>query len=195
MLKEDLDRLKDQDFLLAKKRISEDVISLLKDTEENLKKQIQSADFDWPERSFLKAGKISRGENYRDLPFFILDYPRKFSKEASFAYRSMIWWGNDISFTLHLSGKDLNRYRHAFLDNISALQDYYLCVNSTPWEYHFGPENYQSLKELNHLTIEKHLAKDFLKISIRYELSDIKKVPSLAVEHLNNYLLALSKNH
>src|SRR3954452_928432 len=47
--------------------------------------------------------KISRGENYRGLPYVMLDYPRIFSKDHTFAIRSFYWWGNFFSITLQLS--------------------------------------------------------------------------------------------
>ena len=48
--------------------------------------------------------KIAKGENYLQLPYVLLDYPRCFDKENIFAIRTMFWWGNFFSITLHLSG-------------------------------------------------------------------------------------------
>jgi hypothetical protein len=48
--------------------------------------------------------KISKGENYRGLPYVMLDYPRIFGKEDVFAIRTMFWWGHYFSVTLHLKG-------------------------------------------------------------------------------------------
>src|SRR5437868_2887523 len=48
--------------------------------------------------------KISRGENYQGLPYLVLDYPRVFNKSNILAIRTMFWWGNFFSTTLHLAG-------------------------------------------------------------------------------------------
>src|SRR6185369_14445953 len=48
--------------------------------------------------------KISKGENYRGLPYMVLDHPRRFDKEDVFAIRTLFWWGNFFSTTLQLSG-------------------------------------------------------------------------------------------
>ena len=49
--------------------------------------------------------KISKGENYKGLPWLVLDYPRLFEKESFFAIRTLFWWGNFFSTTLHLVRK------------------------------------------------------------------------------------------
>src|SRR5689334_2264068 len=50
--------------------------------------------------------KISRGENYKGLPWLVLDNPRFFQHNNIFAIRTMFWWGNFFSITLHLSGNN-----------------------------------------------------------------------------------------
>ena len=48
--------------------------------------------------------KISKGENYRGLPYVMLDYPRLFGREEVLAIRTFFWWGHGFSVTLHLKG-------------------------------------------------------------------------------------------
>ena len=48
--------------------------------------------------------KISRGENYKGLPWLVLDNPRYFQHNNIFAIRTMFWWGNFFSITLHRLG-------------------------------------------------------------------------------------------
>src|SRR5271169_1886033 len=38
--------------------------------------------------------KISRGEQYKGMPWVMLDYPRVFGKEDVCAIRTMFWWGH-----------------------------------------------------------------------------------------------------
>lgn len=59
--------------------------------------------------------KISRGENYQELPWVMLDYPRLFSPSAVFALRSFFWWGRFWNISLHLKG--------AYLDYLSGWTD------------------------------------------------------------------------
>src|SRR6185437_142624 len=46
--------------------------------------------------------KISRGENYRGLPWVMLDYPGVLGRDDVMAIRAMFWWGHAFIVTLHL---------------------------------------------------------------------------------------------
>src|SRR5450755_2986522 len=48
--------------------------------------------------------RISKGENYKGLPWVVLDYPRAFGRLDVLAVRTLFWWGNYFSVTLHLKG-------------------------------------------------------------------------------------------
>ena len=58
-----------------------------------------------PEVIKTSTPKISKGENYKDLPYVMLDYPRCFQKEKTIAIRTFFWWGNFFSINLQLSGE------------------------------------------------------------------------------------------
>src|SRR5262245_60824558 len=55
-----------------------------------------------PEDILKISPKISKGENYKGLPWLVLDNPRFFQHKNIFAIRTMFWWGNFFSITLHL---------------------------------------------------------------------------------------------
>src|ERR1700722_15897376 len=61
-----------------------------------------------------KEPKISRGENYKGLPWVMLDYPRVFGREDVYAIRLFFLWGYAFSVTLHLKGE----YMRVFLPGI-----------------------------------------------------------------------------
>jgi hypothetical protein len=67
--------------------------------------------------------KISKGENYKGLPYTVLDYPRHYSKTDIFAYRAMFWWGHGYIFTMLLQGKYLDSFRQNIIDNYSILKN------------------------------------------------------------------------
>ena len=46
--------------------------------------------------------KISRGENFEQLPWVMLDLIRRFERERALAIRVFFWWGNYFSCTLHM---------------------------------------------------------------------------------------------
>lgn len=93
--------------------------------------------------------KISKGENYRGLPFVILDYPRFFSKEDVFAVRTMFWWGNYFSITLHLKGVYREMYRQKIQDgyDLLAKEDFCISLHEDEWQHHFD-EYYPFIKNI-----------------------------------------------
>lgn len=83
--------------------------------------------------------KISKGENYGGLPYVMLDYPRYFTTENIFAIRTMFWWGNHFSITVHARGKFKHNIAQAFLTaNESMLQEpgWYIQVSGDEWQHH-----------------------------------------------------------
>jgi hypothetical protein len=65
--------------------------------------------------------KISKGEQYKGLPWVMLDYPRVFGKEDVMAIRTLFWWGYSFSVTLHLKGKYLRSYLPVILSRRGEL--------------------------------------------------------------------------
>jgi hypothetical protein len=140
--------------------------------------------------------KISRGENYRSLPYQILDYPRSFHLEDVFAFRTMFLWGNFFSFSFQLSGKYLEAGRYLLEERLQNLKggDYHFCVNSSPWEYTYDDENYKMLDQLLLNTSGKALLeRPFIKISRKIDLRHWMDVKSHATETLTSCLELLLK--
>ena len=94
--------------------------------------------------------KISKGENYNGLPWLILDYPRLFTKESFFAIRTLFWWGNFFSITLHVSGNYKDGYLQKIVGSFAYLQEqkFCVCINKEEWQHHFEKDNYRSVEEL-----------------------------------------------
>ena len=97
--------------------------------------------------------KISKGENYKGLPYLMLDYPRLFDKENIFAIRTLFWWGNFFSITLHLGGSYKNQFEEKCISAFSVFKthDFFVCVHTEEWEHHFDPSNYIAVKHLDPL--------------------------------------------
>ena len=182
-LKEELSLMNDSSFLRTKLVITEKVFQLLRNTEEKLKTLVQSDNIHLPEEVLTRTAKISKGEKYLDLPYLVLDYPRYFSNDSIFAYRTMFWWGNFFSCTLHLQGTLLDFYRDRLLQNLTRLQDaeVHVCVNKSPWEYHYEPSNYISLNTISEGRLSSHLqSASFVKLSKKLPLDEIQELPRFA---------------
>lgn len=138
------------DWILTKNQILQKVKWILEDVQ-----SLQCGFFSnhpaiLPEEVMSVAPKISRGENYKGLPWLVLDHPRYFGKEDQFAIRSMFWWGNFFSITLHLSGIYKIKYQQRLNDLYSELKDksYFIGVNEDLWEHHFESSNYNMIADM-----------------------------------------------
>ncbi|MCZ6694870.1 MAG: hypothetical protein O6939_13270 [Bacteroidetes bacterium] len=194
--KKELSYLLNSDFLLTKNLIIQKIESLLGETELELQQQLKSSTFRFPPNTLTKGGKISKGENYKGLPYLVLDYPRKFKTKEIFAYRVMFWWGHHFSTTLHLGHMDLMKYRETFVDQLEKLhnQNIFFCVNDSPWEHHFQKDNYVLIDRLGRQEISDFLVDhQFLKLSKKLDLDKWKLLPHFAVENLILFLKCLDK--
>ena len=179
----ELQCLSDTDFLLTKRLITEKVVDLLTNVEHGIKERIEQYNF--PPKVLTLSGKISKGENYQGFPYLILDYPRKFNNEEVFAFRSMFWWGHFFSTTLHLGGKHWEEYRAHVIKRRELLTGgrWYICINQTPWQYHYQSDNYKiwdSMQEQEQLSLlESH---PFLKLSKKWDLDQYEQFRTGAPE-------------
>lgn len=185
--------LSDKDFLLSKHSITSKIFNLFQEVEDRISHIIAVEKYDFPDDVLQKTGKISKGENYRLLPYLILDYPRYFNTQAVFAFRTMFWWGNFYSCTLHLQGTILDAYRLALKEQVDILKNknFFIAVGKSPWEYHYEAENYLSIDVIDHselLDLIKN--KKFIKLSRNINLEEHWSLPSFAEETF--YLLMKS---
>jgi hypothetical protein len=183
--------LKNKDFLLTKANVLEKLKNVLQDThlalQHYLYRQqhiILNKDID------QKSGKLSKGENYKQLPYLVLDFPKKFNGEDIFTFRTMMWWGNYFSFTLHLQGNALEVVREKICRNMAILQknEVYISVNESPWEYDYSTENYILIDELSVDELQQLIVKKpFLKLSRKLGLDQYERCHSFAVLTLDLY--------
>lgn len=130
-----------------------------------------------PEEVFVKPPKISRGENYNGLPYVMLDYPRLFLKEDTFAIRTFFWWGNFFSITIQLSGvyQQLLWPAFAVAAEKNLLDGWYIGVNENKWLHDFTNSNYV-IKTGQHLA-DAMQQNETLKIAKNIPLSQWDNVP------------------
>ena len=102
--KEELSLLQNAQIILTKNDIMQKVVAMFSDLALAMQQQVKLWRPHLPEVLVESEPRISRGEQYRRLPWVMLDYPRIFGKEDICAFRCFFWWGNDISITLHLRG-------------------------------------------------------------------------------------------
>jgi len=159
------------DWILTKNQILQKVKWLLEDVQSKQQEFLNGPRFALPPEVAAVPPKISKGENYKGLPYLILDHPRFFGKEDHFAIRTMFWWGNFFSITLHLAGTFKNDYERRLGDSFSLLKDaaYFTGVSDDQWEHHFESSNYLPLSEMVRESFTANIAsKDFIKLAKQF---------------------------
>jgi hypothetical protein len=149
---------------------------------------LESHPFRLPAEVFSISPKISKGENYKGLPYLLLDYPRYFNRENIFAIRTMFWWGNFFSITLHLSGIYKKGAEKKILRSYEILKKNgcYCCVNDNQWEHHFETSNYKLLKEISPTAFKASICNNhFIKLA--------NKIPLESVDNAEDLLLYFFK--
>ncbi len=126
--------------------------------------------------------KITKGENYNSFPYVILDYPAKFEKENIFAIRTMFWWGNFMSITLHISGKYKKQFEKNIFAAIKQHDDFFICIAENEWQHHFEQDNYKKEQELNEAEMNDVQQKDFIKVALKYQLHHWNMMQSILAE-------------
>ena len=194
---EELNLMQDENLLRTKQAIIKKMHQLLADTEYHLRQTVSAKIKSLPEYILTQTGKISRGENYHDLPYLVLDFPRHFTQEAIFAYRTMFWWGNFLSCTLHLQGKALEKFRTNLLTNLPTLkEDIFFCIAPTPWEYHYGSDNYVVMNEIPVQKLEQLIAtKDFIKISRKLPLESYDQLAGFSTDTFDLFWKAITETN
>lgn len=131
------------DWILTKRNIIEKVILLFQDRISAIDEQLKNTNH-IPEILQNTHPKITKGENYQGLPYVVLDYPAIFMKDNCLAIRTIFHWGNHISIHLHISGKYLDDISDSICKKWESIQShgFFVCVNTTQWEHHFGEDNY-----------------------------------------------------
>lgn len=186
------------DFILTKQAIIKKVYQLMGELSENWQQQLSQFQKLLPPEMFLNSPKISKGENYRDLPYVILDYPRCFGKEDTLAIRLFFWWGNFFSISIHLSGYYQSLAVPFLVKNFVLLQknEYSICNNETPWEHHFLDDNFTCLKRIS---LEKFTAilteKPFIKIAKKIPLNEWEKVAAFMEQSFADLIMLAFIKH
>lgn len=181
---EELAAIKDRNFFQLKHSSTKKIVDLFGELEKELKAIANENNLNI-EGLNVSAGKIFRGENYNLYPYVLLDYPRLFTTESVFAFRTMFWWGSGFSFTLHIQGKALKKFRSKLLNDMKKLigMEVYFCVSKTPWQYHYEKDNYILISEntIEDITM-MGIQNEFIKLSRRLDIDHFSLVKEKGIE-------------
>ncbi|MDE3252719.1 MAG: hypothetical protein KGO92_07915, partial [Bacteroidota bacterium] len=139
----ELELVLNRDWILTKNDIIGKVYALFGDLSEKYRERLSQHPRLLTDDPGFRSPKIARGEQYRGLPWVMLDHPRFFSGKDHFAIRSLFWWGNEGSITLQLGGCFQQQYApvlQQYFSNSAHTENnrgpWWLGTGTDPWEHH-----------------------------------------------------------
>ena len=183
------------DWILTKNSVIQKTIQLLASLQTQQEILLLTYKGILPGEIINSSSKISKGENYKGLPYLVLDYPRYFNKEDTFAIRMFFWWGNFFSGTLHLSGIYKRMYEEKIIQSFETLktEGFSICINEDQWEHHFEITNYLPLHSLTSYQFEEMInRKPFIKLSKKISLEQWNSAEKKLLEIFSHIIITLS---
>ncbi len=160
----------------------EDELAILS---QNIKNHISSNEYHFPENTDITFGKTSKGENYKGLPYRILDIPRLFKQEGIFAYRIMFWWSKGFYFTFHLSGEHLESYLIKLESQFPMWQkqNVFYYKNDNEWQHEVEAPFYYPMENTDFDKL-KRIAQEqgYLKIARKLDIFQIEEIRKFGLE-------------
>jgi hypothetical protein len=190
---DELNLVSNQQFILTKNQIIDKVYTLFGSMADCLKNEFEPLEKQLADVLEIPP-KISRGENYLELPYVILDYPRYFRPHDIFAIRTMFWWGNFFSVTLHLKGNYREHYHARIIAAYPRLCEdgFFAGIGVDEWEHHFGEDNFLPVSMIESdewLTL--YDARDFTKLALKYPLEQWNQLEQLLPDAYHKILRML----
>lgn len=189
--KKQLSYLKNTDFLLTKHEILNSIILHFSQININLQKvAIPKSIAVYNKNLNFVNGKITKGENYMGLPYIVLDYPFLFLPNNIFTFRTMFWWGNFYTCTLHISGLACLFFSKNILKNINLFKNWKILIGNDMWIHDINKECFIPINEINATVFEQQVkTHQFIKISCKLPLNNYNELPLFVT---NCYLTIIS---
>ncbi len=182
------------DWILTKREILAKVDKFFGGLSEEFNRVIEKFPEVSAEFQTAARGKISRGENYIGFPYVILDYPACFDRNKIFAIRTMFWWGNFFSLTLHVAGDAY--LRKFFISQLATRlneRGFWFCNSTDQWQHHFQNDHYIQLANPEMLESEI-IKRGFLKAAKKYSLENIESLPEQLINDFGKILSDVSSS-
>ena len=167
---DEIDLLCDDRFFRQRERLLARVQRGFARLRDRLQLQLEGGSYLMPAAATVGPSRIGRGEHLDDMPYTYLDLPSYFGQGNFFAFRTLFWWGHEISFILLLGGEHLPEYRQRLLQNLSILEalDVYVSTAETPWDWARGQGHTMRLAAGEQGTLQRLFrSQNFLKC-VRY---------------------------
>ncbi len=189
------DLMFNRELFPLKRQVNQKLYTLFEQIKTSLKDTVQHKQFIFPSGTDSETGKISQGENFQAYPWVMLDFPKLFSKQDIFAFRTLFWYGHYFSFSLVLGGRSAEYYLPIFIKNKNTIfgRSLYFSTHEDPWQHDITSENSHLLDEIADDHIKKLVQQNgYLKITGRIQSNDTGEICKQVEEFYITMLKTLS---
>jgi hypothetical protein len=190
---EEMRMICDTDFFPAKaeiiRKFHQDFMELRDQLRAECKKSLPAAA---PAGTDFETGQMVKGERFHDFPYVYLDFPKFFSKDEMFTFRSFFWWGHSLFFCWFLSGPRLAQYRKNLLTchETFSHEDIFLSTADTPWEWGLEEPHAVFLDRIGKKRLQDILTgQSFLKLGRSIRLKSLETPDAIPHEGLRIFHL------
>ncbi|MFW2477964.1 MAG: hypothetical protein ACN4EP_13665 [Sediminibacterium sp.] len=179
-------------FILTKNAVLEQMEGFFGQLCNRFREQVAKAGFSDAEL-FITNPKISKGEQYQQLPWVMLDYPRLFSKTDTCAIRCFFWWGQYWSITLQLSGRFLSEYQQdlvGFVNDRIDEPDWYVSAGDDPWRHDLHSEHYLPITAITQHYWQEE--RSYLKLAKKIPLEEWDQIVRLMEDNFSALIAILN---
>ncbi|MFK7924247.1 MAG: hypothetical protein AB8H47_19985 [Bacteroidia bacterium] len=173
---QELALLADSEVLPRKHRVQQKLEKILLQTGQTLNEMA----FPLPWSS--KSPKLSRGENYEQQAYRVMDFPRIQAEGGFLFYRTLILWGHPIGMHLIASGHFMERLCPSLLAHYPSLAPHwYYAAQDTPWIWQANAQGLIPCHSMEEDQLKIEIAKrKFLKLSSFVDLDQYADLQRLS---------------
>ena len=191
----ELELVCNRDWILTKHIIIDKVYKIFGELSVSMQERVRQITSTLPREAAEGNPKISRGENYQGLPYVMLDYPRCFGKQEVLAVRTLFWWGNYFSSTLHVKGPVaknmvINVGKKSIISGIATVR---ISDRGDEWNHTLHSENYMSSQEWLLKEATQEGENSFLKLAMQYPLKDWDMAPVFLKQNFEQWMNLIKK--
>lgn len=191
----EMELISNADWILTKNTILKKVDHFLSTLQVKQKDWLEKKYTELPPEFLQSSPKISKGEYYNGLPYRMLDFPKVFNQSEILAIRTMFWWGNFFSVTIHLAGNYKILYEKKIIAAYSSLKEsgFSCCINEEQWEHHFEKANYKPIEMLTEKEFEKIIRNNlFCKIAYQVPLQEFDITEAMLLTNFKKIIETLA---
>jgi hypothetical protein len=189
LTKTEFDFVLHSEYPKIKQRVIQKVCHRFDALGHELKQHLVPEDVAWGNEFRDAHSKTTRGENYRQLPYVVLDYPRIRNREFMLACRTMFWWGNyfSLNFMIRLDAVDVE----LFISNLKKNPNRKIRVygGDDLWEQDLDDDHFMKLHQLSEPELNNLFRKQaYIKLSRKVRFTNWDQLEERAISFYTDML-------